>query len=372
MNALDKKIKVPTGNRLEGALAAVDQTTGAIRVLVGGRNYAQSNFNRILNMRRQVGSTFKPIVYLSAYLKGHDANGVPFGPGYPIEDAPWTLVFDNFRSRWSPRDYEDEFLGWITLRQALAKSINTSTARLAYWVGLPDIIKVARALGIESPLPPVPSLSLGVAELSPIELLKVYSTVANHGVANDLTVFRAIRREDGSPFAHSEPGSKPVVDARAADLLADTLTSTFTAGTAREASARMKFERPAAGKTGTTSHHRDAWFAGFTPELTTVVWTGLDQPDSKVKIGLTGATGALPIWIDFMKSALATVPPTPFAPSPHLVAVTIDRRSGLAASPSTCAAPELITDLYIQGNTPGPESVCAADWPSSPPESVQP
>jgi penicillin-binding protein 1B len=389
ITALEKKMKLPPANlvatapanqlanHLEGALASVDSATGQIRALVGGRNYAQSNFNRILNMRRQVGSTFKPIVYLSAYIKGHDASGVPYGPGYPIQDAPWTLVYDNFRQRWTPRDYEDEYLGWITLRDALAKSINTSTARLGYQVGIPDIIKIASALGIESPLPPVPSLTLGVAELSPIELLRVYSTIANHGVANELTVFRAITKEDGAGFMHFVSEPKPAVDPGAADLLADTLTSTFTEGTAHEASARLGFERPAAGKTGTTSHHRDAWFAGFTPELTTVVWTGADQPSAQAnaqsKISLTGATGALPIWIDFMKTALADMPAQPFAPSPHLVSATIDRKSGLTVNANVyCPSAQVITDKYTQGNAPSVESGCAADWPASPPESVEP
>jgi penicillin-binding protein 1B len=366
--ALEKKIKLPAPARLEGALASVDPTTGYIRALVGGRNYAQSNFNRILNMKRQVGSTFKPIVYLTAYLKGRDPSGIPYGPGYPIDDAPWTLVYDNFKQRWSPRDYEEEPLGWITLRQALAHSINTSTARLGFRVGIDEVIKTARALGIESALPAVPSLTLGVAELSPIELLRVYSTIANHGVANELTVFRAITQEDGKRLLRFIPDSKQVVDSAATDLLTDTLTSVFTEGTAHEASLRMQFNREAAGKTGTTSHHRDSWFAGFTPQLTTVVWTGLDQPDAKLKLGLTGASGALPIWIDFMKTALTSVTPTSFALSPNIISVPIDRMSGLTTN-AYCPASQMIVEKYIRENIVS-ESSCATDWPPSPPENI--
>ncbi|MDR3608004.1 MAG: PBP1A family penicillin-binding protein [Oligoflexia bacterium] len=368
--ALEKKVKVPSSTRLEGALASVDPSNGYVRALIGGRSYAQSNFNRILNMQRQVGSTFKPVVYLTAYLKGHDPSGVPYGPGYPINDAPWTLVYDNLRQHWTPRDYEDEYLGWITLRQALAHSINTSTARLGYQVGFDEIIKVARALGIGSPLPSVPSISLGIAELSPIELVRMYATIANHGIANELTVFRGITKESDPHFAHFVEEPKQVVDAANIDLLRDTLTSVFTEGTAHETAVKMGFDRPAAGKTGTTSHHRDAWFAGFTPQLATVVWTGLDQPTSKSKANLTGAVAALPIWIDFMKTALSAEPVLPFPENPSLTQVRIDRKSGLAAS-AFCPGDQVIEDEYVRGNEPA-NSSCATEWPSSPAESVAP
>jgi penicillin-binding protein 1B len=375
---LEKRVKVPASTRLEGALASVDQTNGYLRALIGGRSYAESTFNRILNMKRQVGSTFKPIVYLTAFLKGRDAKGVPYGPGYPVEDAPWTLSYDHGHQKWSPRNYEKGFLGWIDLRAALAHSINTATARIGWEVGISDIVKMGRALGIESDLPSVPSLSLGVAELSPIELLRVYSTFANHGIQNELTVFRAITKEGGEGFAHVISSPRVVVDPGPTDLLADMLTSIFTDGTAREASVRLGFDRMAAGKTGTTSHHRDAWFAGFTPQLTTVVWTGLDQPEpnsssahaSVSKMNLTGADAALPIWIDFMKAALESVPPAPFPLSPLLTNVTIDRKTGLNAS-MFCPAAQIVTEKYVRGTEPNGSS-CADVWPTDEKETVAP
>ena len=193
-------MKITGKDRLEGALASVDQSNGYIRALVGGRSYAESNFNRILNMRRQVGSTFKPIVYLTAFQRGRDAKGIPYGPGHPVEDAPWTLVYDHGRQNWAPKNYEKEFMGWISFRTALAHSINTATARLGFEVGIDNVIKTARTLGIQAELPTVPSLSLGVAELTPIELLEAYATFANHGVQDELTVIRSINHQDGSDY----------------------------------------------------------------------------------------------------------------------------------------------------------------------------
>ncbi|MFN7684812.1 MAG: transglycosylase domain-containing protein, partial [Oligoflexia bacterium] len=161
--------------RLEGALAAVDHHNGYIRALVGGQNYSTSNFNRILNMRRQVGSTFKPVVFLAALQKGKDSSGVPFTPAYPLEDAPFKLFYDKKQPAWTPKNYESKFEGWVTLRQALAHSINTAAARLAQKVGIQEIINTARALGVEGQLPAVPSITLGTPELSPVELLRVYA-----------------------------------------------------------------------------------------------------------------------------------------------------------------------------------------------------
>ncbi|HUP56329.1 MAG TPA: transglycosylase domain-containing protein, partial [Bdellovibrionota bacterium] len=149
---LEKRLKIEAPARLEGALASIDHETGFIRALVGGRSYSQSTFNRILNMKRQVGSTFKPFVYLAALLKAHDPRGISYGPGYPVLDAPWKLTFDGGRQNWSPRNYEKEFKGWTSLRLALAHSINTVAARVGYEVGVDQIIQTAKMLGIESEL----------------------------------------------------------------------------------------------------------------------------------------------------------------------------------------------------------------------------
>jgi penicillin-binding protein 1B len=375
---LQKRLKLAETERLEGALAAVDHTSGHIRALVGGRSYAQSTFNRILNMKRQVGSTFKPFVFLSAFLKGVDGRGIPYGPGRPAEDAPWKLIYDRGRQTWSPKNYEKEFLGWIPLRTALSRSVNTVAARLGVEVGLEDIVRVARALGIESELPLVPSLSLGVAELSPVELLRAYATIANHGVQDELTVIRGITRDDGTGFARFVFHPKEVFPPGPIDLLTDVLQNVFIDGTARDA-VKLGFDRPAAGKTGTTSHHRDAWFAGFTPQLTAVVWVGMDQPPveepaaqgKKAKpsrVQLTGAGSALPIWVSFLKEALAGEPPLSFPISPHLTTTRIDRFSGKSASWG-CPDAQTSVEKFVIGQEPR-ETGCESLWPASTPETI--
>ncbi len=376
---LEKDLKVTAPERLEGALAAVDQSNGFIRVLVGGRNYSESNFNRILNMKRQIGSTFKPIVYLSAFEKGDDEKGIAYGGGYPVHDAPWKLVYDKGRQNWAPKNYDKDFLGWITMRTALSRSVNTIAARLGVEVGIDRIKKTAKALGINSELPAVPSLSLGVAELSPVELLKAYATIANHGNAQDLTVIKAITQTDGTAYARFVTHSHQAVASGPIDLLNDILQNVFIDGTARGAAA-MGFDRPAAGKTGTTSHHRDSWFAGYTPELTAVVWVGTDQnivreepapnPKDKKKkpkqpVKLTGASSALPIWVNFMKNGLAGTPTTPFPESENLSSVRIDRLSGKFAT-AECPEEQTMVEKYVTGQEPKTTG-CDENWPEAVP-----
>ncbi len=385
VTSLEKKLKLDPAahpeERLEGALATVDHRTGYIRALVGGKNYNESTFNRILNMKRQVGSTFKPLVYLTAFLQGEDPNGLAYGLGYPVEDAPWTLIYDHRRQKWTPRNYDKEFLGWIPLRTAMAKSINTVASRLANQVGIPSVIETARALGIESELPEVPSLALGTPELSPVELLSAYATIANHGVQDELTVIRAITQTDGSIYAKFIYSPKQVFPAPPVDLLIEGLKRTFIEGTAASASA-LGFDRPAAGKTGTTSSYRDAWFAGFTPHLTTVVWVGTDQNNvmvekdrdevtdpktkksKKRKVEITGASGALPIWVSFMKEALDGTVAEPFPVSENLTQIKIDKKSGHEAE-HDCPESQVSEEWYQKDHEPGGGDTCNNDYPPS-------
>ena len=350
--------------RLEGALAAVDHRTGFIRALVGGRNYSQTSFNRILNMKRQVGSTFKPIVFLAALQKGKDSAGTPFTPAYPIEDAPFHLTYDRSQPTWSPKNYEPEFEGWITLRRALAHSINTASARLANEVGIREIINTARALGIEGDLPEVPSITLGTPELSPVELLKIYSAIANHGQSDELTVIRAITLDDGTSVARFVVNPQWVADPAPVDALVDLMTTVFEDGTATP-SKNWGWSRPSAGKTGTTSAHRDSWFAGFTPQLTAVVWVGWDHvpPEVQKLPKLTGATAALPIWVSFMKEAHLGEPVEPFPASPHLVEAQIDQKSGLKAR-ADCPLEQILTEKVLQ-NLEFSQEGCASQYPPS-------
>jgi penicillin-binding protein 1B len=353
---------------LEGALVSIDQHSGFIKTVIGGKNYAESNFNRILNMKRQVGSTFKPIVYLTAFAQGRDAQGIPFAPGRPAQDASWSWVYDRDQKTWSPRNYDSDFLGWISLRTALAQSVNTVSARLAAQVGLDAIIETGKKLGIESSLPHLPSLALGITELSPIELLKVYATLANRGVQPELTMIRSITLGNGDHYYTATPTPTQVMEPAPIDLLTDTLQSVFTQGTAQSAR-KMGFNRSAAGKTGTTNNHRDAWFAGYTPEFTTVVWVGMDQTSEKVPPPpLTGANSALPIWVSFMKTALKEEPDLPVLQSLLLTQVTIDTHTGAAAT-SSCPAKQITQEMFIRGQEPQTQT-CEPNWPTPQPSEM--
>lgn len=362
----------------EGALASIEHSTGKMRALVGGKDFTRSTFNRILNMKRQVGSTFKPLVFLSAIIERQDPNGIPYGPAYPLEDSEWTLKYDQGRQEWSPQNYEKEYLGWVPMRDALALSINTATARLGVRVGLQSIIDLAYRMGIDSELPKVPSISLGVADLSPIELVRVYSTIANRGVNRELYAIRLVVDEKGREVAHFLPKEEAVVDSASIDLLIDMMRSVFTKGTARSAS-QFGWDRPSVGKTGTTSQHRDAWFAGFSPSLTTVVWVGEDiqsiptptpiakgkRQKPEVKEKLTGATTALPIWARFMREAHRGEPVRDFDASGDLTALGIDKHTGKIATPD-CPGSQVIVDHYLKESESTQRSCEVLDPPNEP------
>ncbi len=342
---------------IEGALASVDQKTGFIRALVGGSDYSVTNYNRLLNMRRQVGSTFKPVVYLTAL-----ENGV--GPGEPFEDSRFTLHYDNNRQSWSPRNFKEEYRGWVSLREGFVFSANVVAARVAARVGVDKIVAMGHRLGIQSDLPAVPSLALGSVELSPMEVLRLYALFGNRGVQDELTVLRAITYEDGRSFARFVLSPSRLLDESLADWITDLMKDVFRIGTAAPAR-DWGFTRPAAGKTGTTNDYRDAWFAGFTPELTTVVWVGLDGGSGELpkRFRLTGTGSALPIWVQYMKGALGQQPVTDFEPSAHLESIRIDKHSGRKAS-IDCSNAQILEEHYLPDRLPA-ETGCVPTYPDS-------
>lgn len=386
LQTLETKLGIQGKVALQGAVAAVDQNTGEIKTLIGGRNYSESTFNRVLNMKRQAGSTFKPIVYATAFRDIEDPKGNAYTPAYPLEDLEWGWNYDPKQPTWKPSNYEHEKLGWISLKTALAKSINTTAARIAKRVSLHDIAETAKLLGIETKAPEVPSVSLGSVELSPIELLQAYMTLANHGKADQPYVIKAIQNPDGSDFYKSEYHARPKIDPGVADMMTYLLQDVFTDGTAVSAHA-LGFDRPAAGKTGTTNDYRDSWFVGYTPEVTALVWVGLDQgviqealkesqaataaktpekdqkadPKLPKKVRLTGAVAALPIWVDLMKRALQFEPPLPFTESDQLVDVRLDLHSGQKAE-SSCPESQVVLEKVIIGREPK-KSTCLKDYP---------
>ncbi len=284
---------------LQGALVAIDPKTGAVRALVGGRDYQKSQFNRVTDARRQPGSLFKPIVYLTAFDQAAKG-GIPYTPISLIDDAPITLLVGG--KEWSPENYDKQYLGPLTLRAALEGSRNTATVRLSQEVGLDEIVKMAKKVGIESELKSLPSLALGSLEVTPLEMGAVYSTLANGGLRHRPKFVSGIVDPSGLPIEREDDGSdlaNRVVSAEASYLVTHMMKGVIENGTGR-AVRRLGFDRPAAGKTGTTSGLRDAWFAGYTPDLVSVVWVGFDQNQGG---GFSGSSAAIPIWTQFMKAA---------------------------------------------------------------------
>ncbi len=327
---------------LQACLVAIQPQTGQILALVGSRSYGESQFDRCTQAHRQAGSTFKPFVYVAALEPQGGAPSITLAS--EIDDEPLTIASPG-APVWRPANYDHEFHGRVPVREALARSMNVATARLAQHVGIERVAGVARRLGIESPLPLVPSLALGVADVTPLELARAYATLANAGVRPELRTWEDIV----DPAGHAIPGRSPsferVLDAGTAYLATSLLEEVVEHGTA--ASVRNAgLTGPIAGKTGTTDDEKDAWFAGFTPEMVVVVWIGFDEPR---KIGLTGASGALPIWIRFLKDVTGGEVHGQFAMPSEVVQVDIDPASGALALEG---CPSRRSEIFILGTEP--------------------
>lgn len=360
---IEAKYKIQRPLRLEGILVAAEPKTGFVRALVGGRSYAETTFNRVLNMKRQVGSTFKPIAYLSALRKGTDDKGAPYTGAYLIDDEPWVYHWQNGKRSWTPHNYEKGYRGRITLREAFANSINIPMAKIGVDVGPERVIDTAHKLGVVSPLAAVPSLVLGSVDLEPLELLQVYSTFANRGTRVELTTVRSVVDRNGAPIAHYESQSSEEFDPKLIDIINDLLQSVVKEGTAKTMPL-YGYTKPARGKTGTTSFSRDAWFAGFSQGLVAVTWTGFDElktPDVDDDEGarkfkspalLTGAGAALPTWARFFAAAKPSKrEDTDMQPDSSLERINIDRATGLRAKRS-CPSSNVYEELFLPNTAP--------------------
>jgi len=328
--------------KLQAALVVLDPVTGHIQAMVGGRHYQTSQFNRVTLGHRQPGSAFKPFVYAAALAP--EGGGRGFTLATFLDDSPLTLTIGGVP--WSPRNYEDRYLGRVTVREALQQSLNAATVRLAQDVGLPAIIERARALGIESRLDPVPAMALGAFEVTPLELAHAYLPFFNggqrtppaHGV-------RALQDRGGNVEADDEP-QKSVMTPAEAYLMTSLLEGVIKEGTGASARA-LGVTGAVAGKTGTTNDGRDAWFVGGTPGLLAAVWVGYDSGEAH---GLSGAEGALPIWAEFMRPAIESVAARPgFSVPPGVSFVEIDLTNGKAAN-RFC--PRTGKEVFLTGTEP--------------------
>lgn len=286
------KVTLEQDSGAQGALLALDNATGDVKALVGGRNFDLSKFNRATQAFRQVGSSFKPYVY-SAAIEEDGAT-----PDDIILDAP--ITFPTASGPWSPHNYDNKFEGNITLRRALAQSRNIPAVKEAAKVGIKTVIDYARKFGITSNIPPVLPVALGAADLTLTEQTSAFTAFPNDGVRVVPRYIRKVEDYSGRVLEENYPEVKDVISAKTARTMTTLLREVVLHGTAYSAS---KLNHPLAGKTGTTNDFTDAWFVGFSPSTTCGVWIGYDE---KKTLGNkeTGAQAALPIWIDFMKVAI--------------------------------------------------------------------
>lgn len=325
---------------LEAALVAVAPRTGAIRALVGGRDYGRSQFNRATQARRQPGSAFKPVVYLAGVESTDPARHITATT--LVEDTPFTWQYEG--QEWTPRNYGDRYLGEITVRTALERSSNAAAARVAEVVGLDSIIDLATRMGVESEIPPVPSVVLGAAEVTPLEMVSAYGVLASGGIRAEPFAVSRVETRDGEEILGEVPVFTRVVSPAAAFVVTHMLEGVLDSGTARGAR-RLGFAQPAAGKTGTTNEYRDAWFIGYTPDLLAGTWVGFD---SDAPVELSGGKAALPIWTRFMLEATAAEPGRPFQAPPGISLVAVDPTTGRPAQGEEGA----IQEAFLAGEEP--------------------
>ena len=316
-----------SGRRLagevEGAMVAVDPRTGAIRALVGGNNYERGAFNRAFGARRQPGSAFKPFVYAAAL-------GAGLTPATVLEDEPIEMELPN-GDLWAPENFGGEYSGPVTLRRALMRSANAATIRLAEQVGRRRVIATAVAAGITSPLPDVPALSLGSAEVTPLELVLAYAPFSNGGFRVRPRLVERIDRPDGDSVWQADSAAPMrALDPRDAFQVTSMLQSVVDQGTGYEIR-RLGVRGPVAGKTGTTNDGNDVWFVGYTPTLVAGFWFGYDAPRS-LGYGATGGRLAAPAWVDFYKGTWRDDDGKGWPEPPGLVAKTIDSYNGMLAN----------------------------------------
>jgi len=325
----------------QAALIAVDPRTGDILAMVGGRSYNQSQFNRAVSASRQPGSIFKPFVYLAAFERAAE-DGTALSPSSLVNDEPTT--FDANGTPWSPSNYENEYDGEITLRRALAMSRNAATVKVAERAGYDRIAALWQRVGAGTAPRAFPSIALGVFEATPHDIATAYTIFTNGGERRTLRSLLRIER-GGKDIVMKDSPTKRIARADTTYLVTNMMRSVLSEGTGVAVRA-SGFGLDAAGKTGTTNDLRDAWFVGFTPELLTVVWVGLDDNQG---LGLSGAQAALPIWTAFMQRALAGHGDVAFKVPENINFVDVDRDTGGTALPGCL---RIFKESFLQGSEP--------------------
>ena len=333
---------VPNSPYLQGAVISMDPRNGAIRALVGGRDFDDSKFDRATQALRQPGSTFKPIVYADAIHNGRSAS-------YILNDSALTVPQINGQE-WTPQNYDLKFMGNIPLREALYLSRNLATIRLGMELGEQSVIDEARKFGITTPIPPYPSIHIGSADVYPIEMVAAYSAFATLGVRAVPTAVIKVENAKGETIWESNPARFETMTREEAWLMVDMMKDVVRRGSAASVWA-SGFHIPAAGKTGTTNDGTDVWFIGYTPDLVTGVWMGFDRPQ-KIQSNAQGGRLAAPAWTSYMSEIYQRRPTPPDWPRPDgLVIREIDRVTGLLRSPF-CPDSDVVSEFYIEGTEP--------------------
>ncbi|MEK6743711.1 MAG: PBP1A family penicillin-binding protein [Nitrospirota bacterium] len=305
---------------LQAAIIVLDPATSHILAMVGGRDFSKSQFNRAWQALRQPGSAFKPIVYATAVERGFSATDI-------LSDTPLSIKIDP-KKTWTPENFTRTYQGDVTLRKALAQSLNIPTVRLISKIGIEETIRYARALGIKSPLKAVFPLALGSSDVTLLELTSAYSVFANGGVRLDPVAILSITDSSGRVLSSSYPLPVQAMKPETAYIVTNMLKGVIERGTGWKA---RELGRPVAGKTGTTNDYRDAWFIGYTPSLVAGVWVGFDDQRS-LGPKATGSRAALPVWLDFMKQAHQNQEPTDFSIPNGILFKNVDPRTGLLST----------------------------------------
>jgi len=333
---------------IQGALVAVDPRTGAIKAMVGGRDYTENQFNRALSNKRQPGSSFKPFVYMVALQNGYT-------PATLVKSEPTVFTYDQGRQQYTPRNFNDQYVNAnIDMRSAISKSDNIYAVHTILDVGPEKVIDLARKLGITSPMKPLPSLALGAYPVSPLEMASAFGTIANQGVRIEPTAIERIEDANGKVLYQAAPKSDKVLEPAVAYVMTNLMESVFEeGGTGNRVASTLK--RPIAGKTGTTD--TDAWLVGFTPELATAVWVGYDKDRD---ISSVESHLASPIFAEFTEQALEAIPPKLFPIPDGVMNVYVDPATGKLANDD---CPNSKMEAFLSGTEP---TAYCTDKPAKP------
>lgn len=326
---------------LQGMVVALDPRTGAVRALVGGRDFSHSQYDRALQARRQPGSAFKPIVYAAAF-----ESGMPLTAR--IDVTPVTMQASG--GRWTPDDHLSDSVRTMPVRDALAQSSNSAAVRVGQWVGTDRVVSTARALGLSTPIPPYPSIHLGAAEVVPAELVAAYASFANGGRSVEPRLITRIEDAQRGVIWNAPQQGAQAIPAGVAYLTLSVLEDVVDQGTGH-AVRDLGFWYPAAGKTGTTNENHDAWFIGMTPDLVAGVWMGFDQP-KRIAGNAGGGTLAAPVWANMMRQVYERrSAPMGWLPPEGLMMVPVDTETGGIAS-DDCPPSHVRVEYFLPGTEP--------------------